>query len=155
MNYIIDACALIDASKNYPINMETFEPIWNKLDEMINEGRLLSSIEVKFEILDEDLLSWLKNRKSLFVPLDRTIQEKVTEILCKFPNFIKLTSIKNSNADPFLVATARIFNERNVTVVTNERKSASNADYVKIPNVCHSYNIRTINLNQFIKEILD
>ena len=147
--YIIDACALIDASKNYPLGKKTFQSIWDKIAEMFEEGTLMSSAEIFDEVKDKDISEWLKSYKSCFIPIDESIQKTTKEILDKFPNMININKNKksSSNGDPFLIATAI---EKQGIVVTNEKNGLN-----KIPAVCKSFNIESINLLQFIDEIME
>lgn len=147
--YIIDACALIDASKNYPLGKKTFQSIWDKIDEMFEEGTLMSSTEIFDEVKDKDISDWLKSYKSNFIPLDESIQKTTKEILDKFPNMININKNKksSSNGDPFLIATAI---EKQGVIVTNEKNGLN-----KIPAVCKAFNIESINLLQFIDEIME
>jgi hypothetical protein len=147
--YIIDACALIDASKNYPLGKKTFQGIWDKISEMFKEGNLMSSAEIFDEVKDKDISEWLKQYKSSFLPLDESIQKTTKEVLKQFPKMININKNKksSSNGDPFLVATAI---EKHGVIVTNERKGEN-----KIPNVCKFYNIESISLIQFIDEIME
>ena len=36
--YIIDACALIEASKNYPLDKKTFQSIWDKISDLFEQN---------------------------------------------------------------------------------------------------------------------
>lgn len=126
---------------------KTFEHVWEKIDELIKEGRLVSSKEVKEELKDDDLKEWAQLHKDIFVPLSKEIQEQTTNILKKFPNMIKISSKGNSNADPFLVATAIILNG---TVVTDE-----NFNQDKIPFVCKELNVPCLSFKDFFDEILE
>ena len=116
--YVIDACALIDAAHNYNMGKKAFAHIWDALDKLVENGTLISSSEILDELKDEDLKTWAKKHKSSFVPLSLEVQEKTKEILQNYPNMIKIQSTSNSNADPFLIATAVL---NNGTLVTNER----------------------------------
>lgn len=147
--YIIDACALIDASKNYPLGKKTFQSIWDKIAEMFEEGTLMSSTEIFDEVKDKDISDWLKSYKSNFIPIDESIQKTTKEILDKFPNMININKNKksSSNGDPFLIATAI---EKQGVIVTNEKNGLN-----KIPAVCKAFNIESINLLQFIDEIME
>lgn len=147
--YIIDACALIDASKNYPLGKKTFQSIWDKIAEMFEEGTLMSSAEILDEVKDKDISDWLKSYKGNFIPIDESIQKTTKEILDKFPNMININKNKksSSNGDPFLIATAI---EKQGIIVTNEKNGLN-----KIPNVCKVFNIESINLLQFIDEIME
>ncbi len=79
--YVIDACALIDAAKNYNMSQKTFSNIWETLDKLVKEGRLVSSVEIMDELKDDDIEKWGKLYKEVFLPLSREIQGKTTEIL--------------------------------------------------------------------------
>ena len=149
--YIIDACALIDAAKEYNMSKKTFSPIWETFEELINNGQLITSTEIQDELKDDDLIAWSKKHKELFVPLTREIQEQVFEVLKKYPTLIKMKSTSNSNGDPFLVATAII---NNGCIITNERPGdEKNGDY-HIPNVCKGFDIPYMSLHAFISEII-
>ncbi len=150
--YVIDACALIDAAKNYNMKKQTFSDIWETFAQMITDGELYSTIEVRDELKDEDLEEWSKLHKELFYPLTQEIQEYTKSILKNYPTLIKMTSKANSNADPFLIATAQVLN---AIVVTNEKSGdVKNGNY-KIPNVCNELNLECLNLQDFIDQIFD
>ena len=150
--YVIDACALINAAQNYNMSKKSFAHIWESLDDMIRRGELISSSEIMDELKDDDLQAWAKQHKECFVPLTKEVQEKTTEVLSKFPTLIKIRSTGNSNADPFLVATAAL---QGGTIVTDERLGDSNTKDYKIPNVCQDLNIPYINLHSFLDRILE
>ena len=150
--YVIDACALINAAQNYNMSKKSFAHIWESLDDMIRRGELISSSEIMDELKDDDLQAWAKQHKECFVPLTKEVQEKTTEVLSKFPTLIKIRSTGNSNADPFLVATAAL---QGGTIVTDERLGDSNTKDYKIPNVCQALNIPYLNLHSFLDRILE
>lgn len=147
--YAIDASSLIEAAKNYNLKLPVFQPIWKKFSEMFEEGALISSIEVFEELKDDDLVEWIKPYKKSFIKLTESIQQNVTEVLKENAQLINLKKNKksSSNGDPFLIATAL---EYGAVVVTNEKPSSD----IKIPAVCKKFNLRSINLNQFIAEIM-
>jgi hypothetical protein len=152
IRYAIDACALIDASNEYNLKKKCFTIVWDKFAELFVTGSLISSIEIYDELKDEDLLSWLKNYKSSFLPLTKEIQDGTTTILYDFPQLIKLRKKSSSNGDPFLIATAI---EYSCFVVTNERFGDESTGDYRIPNVCRKYGIKCINLHEFIDQILE
>ena len=145
--YVIDACALIDAAKNYNMSKKTFSNIWETFNEMVEDGRLISSAEILDELKDDDIEKWGKQHKKAFLPLSREIQEKATEILEKYPNMIKIATKANSNGDPFLIATALV---EGGVVVTNEKRGEN-----KIPNICEKMGVGHIDLNGFLDEVLE
>ena len=150
--YVIDACALIDAARNYNMSKKSFSHIWAALDDLIQNGELISSTEIMDELKDDDLKAWAKQHKECFLPLTRDVQAKTTEVLTQFPTLIKILSTGNSNADPFLIATAAL---QGGTIVTNERLGDSKTKDYKIPNVCQALNIPYMNLHTFLDHILE
>lgn len=150
--YIIDACSLINAAKNYSLGKRTFRPIWEKIENMIEEGYLISSVEVREEIKDDDLVIWCGVNSKMFLPLTEAVQKKATEILREYPTMIKLKSVGNSSADPFLIATAII---EDAIVVTDESLGSEASRDYHIPNICHKFNIECISLNVFLDKILE
>ena len=150
--YAIDACSLINAAKNYNLKKNTFSPIWNKVNDMISEGTLISSVEVRDELRDEDLIDWSNQNQQIFIPLDEEVQKKTSDILRDFPTLIKMKSAGNSNADPFLIATALL---NDATIVSDERIGDESTGDYHIPNVCRRYGIECITLNDFLDRILE
>lgn len=150
--YVIDACALIDAAQHYNMAKKSFSHIWDTLDKMIEQGELVSSTEIMDELKDEDLKSWAKKHKGCFLPLTKDVQDKTSEVLSKFPNLIKIRSTSNSNADPFLIATAVIHGG---SIVTNEKLGDMKTQDCKIPNVCQALDIPCMNLHTFLDTILE
>lgn len=145
--YIIDACALIDAAKNYNMSKKAFAHIWEAFDGLLESAQLISSAEILDELKDDDINEWAKSKKDSFLPLTKEVQEKTTEILQQFPNIIKISTKGSSNGDPFLIATAIL---EQCTIVTNERGKTNG-----IPYVCEILNIPYLSLNAFLDEILE
>ena len=143
--YVIDACSLINASKNYNMSKRTFSRIWEILDRLVADGYLISNSEILDELKDDDISAWGKAHKQAFLPLTFEVQKKTKEILAKYPDMIKITTRGSSNADPFLLATAIL---ENGTIVTDEGPSG-------IPKICNLEGIPWINLNGFLNEILE
>lgn len=150
--YAIDSCSLINAAKNYNMKKTVFYPIWGRIEDLIMSGKLISTIEVKDELKDDDLVEWSKRNNSLFLPLTEDIQRKTVEVLHDFPTMIKMRSSGNSNADPFLIATALV---EGAAIVSDERLGDEKTGDYRIPNVCRRYNIDCITLNDFLDRILE
>ena len=119
---------------------------------MIQNGELISSSEVIDELKDDDLKEWAKGHKECFTPLTKEVQEKTAEVLAQFPTMIKIRSSGNSNADPFLVATAAV---QGGTIVTDEKLGDHKTKDYKIPNVCQALDIPYMNLHTFLDQILE
>ena len=149
--YVMDACALIDAAKEYKMSKKTFSPIWEVFDDLINSGQLITSSEIHDELKDDDLIAWAKTHKDFFVPLSKEIQEQVSVVLSKYPTLIKMKSSSNSNGDPFLVATAIV---NNGCIVTNERWGDEKTGDYHIPNVCKGFDITYMDLHTFLDLVI-
>lgn len=146
--YCIDTSALLDAwLRWYPPDI--FPGLWDKLDQLINESRLIATEEVFIELsYKEDLLfEWAGERQNkLFFPLDDQIQIEVTAILTEFPKLVDQRPGKGT-ADPFVIALAKI---TNATVVTGELPT-NNLQRPKIPDVCNQLNIQCIKITELIR----
>ena len=128
-----------------------FEPVWERLAELIDSGQLRASIEVFTEIKkkDDSLANWCKEHESLFVEIeDDVIQNNVIEILKNYPRLID-TRKGRDGADPFVIAYALTGSPFH-TVVTEEQGGTS--ERPKIPVICESEKIRCISLMQLISE---
>ncbi|MEY8420870.1 DUF4411 family protein [Oscillospiraceae bacterium 44-5] len=150
--YVIDACALIDAAQHYNMSKKSFAHIWTTFEQMIQCGELISSTEVLDELKDDDLKIWAKRHQECFLPLTKDIQLKTSEVLAQFPNLIRIRSTANSNADPFLIATAVLYGG---SIVTNEKLGDMKTLDCKIPNVCQILKIPYMNLHTFLNNILE
>lgn len=145
--YVIDACSLINIAHNYNMSKKSFAGIWEAINKRIEDGSLISSAEVLDELKDKDLAEWAKKHKEAFKPLTSEIQRKTTDILKDYPRIIEMRSRRNSNGDPFLIATAIVFNG---VIVTDEGTKANG-----IPAICQKLNVDYIDSHNFINEILE
>ena len=78
--YVIDACALIDAAKNYNMSKKTFSNIWETLEKLVEDGRLISSMEILDELKDDDIEKWEKQHKEAFLPLSRLVKDHAQDV---------------------------------------------------------------------------
>lgn len=128
--------------------------LYDSFDKMIEDGNLISVKEVYNEMekqhkKDSVTLSELNKIKNIF--LEPTNDEEVKIIHDIYSNTNFRNNIKENNilkgwpvADAFLVAKAKI---EKAILVTNEKFSPNAA---KIPNICEKYNVKYINLQQFL-----
>lgn len=116
---------------------------------MIQRGESISSVEIMDELKDDGPQSWAKQRKECFVPLTKEIQEKTVEVLAQFPTLIKIRSTGNSDADPFLVATAAL---RGGIIVIDEKLGDTKTKDYKIPNVGLAEKVLILALTQKMPE---
>ncbi len=134
--YCLDTSAFIESwQRYYPI--DSFPGIWNELESLIKNKRIIAPKEVLLEIRrkDDDLHKWIKNNEDIFIELDDDFQKAVSEIMTAFPKLVDERSGKSSG-DPFVIALAKI---RKTPVITYEKGGTEQRP--KIPNVCNHYKI--------------
>ena len=83
--YCIDTSALIDLKWVYP--WVTFPTLWEKIGNLIKQGRLIAPQQVLKEIekKDDELLKWLKKHKKMFKMLNQQQVDTAKDILSKLP----------------------------------------------------------------------
>ena len=141
--YCIDASSLIKLKQDY--RRSVFSGVWDKIEELAQEGRMIAPDEVRREIEKDDLLGpWAKKNKNMFRKLDQAQLDTAKEVATHFPNLAKPGKFGPA-ADPFVVALAHLEDQRasspllqqrsRCMVVTEER----GAD--RIPGACKRYNL--------------
>ena len=146
--YSIDTSSLIQGwQRAYPPMM--FRRLWENIDGLMEEGRLIASIEVYYELQrkDDELGQWAKERKSeLFVDIDEDLQIELLSLMRKYPRLVD-TKTGKSGADPFVVALAKI--TPNCLVVSDEAGGSPKSP--KIPTVCSAENLTCLTLLKLIE----
>lgn len=142
MIYIFDSNTLIKIFNHY--YRERFPSFWEKFDEYVSAGKIISVRAVKTELKDgrNSLADFVRQNNIFDMPTNRE-----TEFIAKiFQNqhFQSLISKKvilqgKEVADPYLIARAKILN---ACVVTEEKLK---------PNVCKEFNVPCINLEKFMQ----
>ena len=147
--YSIDTSCLVHGWRRaYP--PKRFPGLWARLDELIESGRLLASIEVfnELEKKDDEIYAWAKERKeSLFREIDDDVQGAIVHIMAQYPKLVD-TGKGKSGGDPFVIAQA-LAADPFFTVVTQEQ--GGSADKPRIPFVCQSEGVPCIDLLALIE----
>lgn len=145
--YVLDSGIIIDLK--YYFN-EVFTSLWERFDEMIKAGEIISSSEVFREIekRDDDAKAIAIKYKKIFRKPEIAEQQYIKEILNNHPELIKSKNINNGYpvADPFVIAKA-IYHKSILVTSESYKQNAHN-----IPNICNEYNIRCLSLRGFFKE---
>lgn len=145
--YCIDTSALMDLMERYPRNV--FQTLWKNIEVLVSQKRLIAPREVLREIIwNTQLLDWAKNHKKMFRDLDTEQLQYVKEIEATHPRLVDPTKT-TPDADPFLIALAKV---ENATVVTSEKHASPTSSRVKIPDVCQVCSIKCINLTEWFNE---
>jgi hypothetical protein len=148
--YCIDSSSLIHASRRaYP--PRRFPRLWTAIDELINDGRLVVSIEVYLELekKDDEVFAWAKDRKDgLCRDIDDDVQTQVIRLMRTYPRLVD-TKKGKSGGDPFVLALA-LSSVPHLVVVSEEKGGSENSP--KIPFVCAREGLRCINLLTLIDD---
>lgn len=124
--------------------------LWERIDGLIQGGRLIATDEVLTEIKrgDDGLIGWSKKRKTMFVAPDKAVEEGVRRIVNRFPNFIPQRSPDGAWADPYVIALAQA---RDAIVVTGEKPTDAKAKSLHIPNICEALAVKSISFLDLIR----
>ena len=145
--YCFDTSAFIGAwERTYPPDVAP--SFWARLDDLVQQGRAVAPEEVKTELVKkaDAVWSWARDRQAMFVPIDGATQAALREVLARFPAMLKNGQRRNA-ADPWVVALAKV---RSLTVVTTEGP-ISGENNPKIPLVCGTFGVKSMNLIDFIR----
>lgn len=150
--YCVDTSSLIALHRQFP--RDVFPGVWENVEKLVASGRLLAPKEVFAEIErgDDELVSWARRHTRMFRPLDAVQIEAARQILAEFPSLAD-ASKETPQADPFVIALAKIGNERPAlpllpnrhVVVTEERRRG-------IPTACARYSIECISLLELFRK---
>jgi hypothetical protein len=133
--------------------------IWNELEQLFDEGKILSHIIVFEELTantkkPDSLTKWTLSKKQYFKGYTSTQAQYVSQIISKFPGLIDYHREKDE-ADPWLIALAieekaqsTLFNLNTEFIVVSEENK--DKPY-KIPAVCRHFNLDHLNLLEFYK----
>ncbi len=144
IKYIFDSGPIIDFKHYYE---DIFFSLWDRFEELIERGRIISSIEVYRELKqrDDDAAAIANKYKNIFHKPIIQEQQYVQEILAKHSELIKFKNIVSGSpvADPFIIAQAIV---RKATLVTTERFKPNAHN---VPNICKEYGVNVLNLKDF------
>lgn len=155
--YIVDASSLISLNRFNEDVIEIPKNVWQRLDELLEDGTLTSIRCVYNEIVTDstkpDKISlWLKPKKLQFPNPTNQQVLYMAEAVNQFSGLVNPDSEKEQ-ADPWLVAYARemseLDKEHEYVIVTQENKNSP----IKIPAAAKHYRIRSINLKEFFVEV--
>lgn len=147
--YIIDTSSIIDLFRVYP--SDVFPKLWENIDVLIKQGRIISHEEVLKELSkkDDDAYKWAKQRKNMFKTITSEQIKIVKNIISKFPKLVDLN--KEIDADPWLIALAlekekqkKLLPKIEIKIIVTQEKFKPNK--VNIPFVCREFGIECINI---------
>jgi hypothetical protein len=153
MIYVFDNSSLSNILDHY--YQDRFPSFWEKFNEMVTQGDLISVREVRNELsgkFDDDKIEILmKHNEDFFADPTNEELSFITEIYSvkHFQQNLERKKLLSGGyfADPFVIAKARAVEG---TVVTEEHFKENGA---KIPNICDYFKIPCIKLEGFLKEV--
>lgn len=150
MIYVFDTNSLSNVLNHY--YRDRFPSFWEKLDDMIRQGYLLSVRECRGELqdkfADEEIERLAKHNPDFFVRPTSEELAFITQVysVSHFRQNLERKKLLGGGyfADPFIIAKA---NAVDGLVVTEE---ALRENAAKIPNICKHFNIGCVNLEGFL-----
>lgn len=151
MAYLLDANVLIQA-KNYHYGFTLCPGFWMWLDYSNKAGRVLSIKAVRDELmaLEDELSSWVKPRKDLFVPTDDGTTFESLKLLSSWvmEKYRPAAQAEFMGAADFkLIGYAHAHNH---IIVTHE--VAAYGEKVKIPNACVALGVTHMSPFQMLRK---
>lgn len=153
--YLIDTSALIILESTFKYDNPVFTAIWEEIEDLIGKGcfKTIDFVEDEinsYEGKEDFLKKWVhKWKKYLVVETDAVSINAArpiinTEYSSGFFDSKKQAEGKEE-ADPYLIAYSKV---HNCVLITNESKTKHN----KIPAVSKKYNVKCIDINEFLIE---
>lgn len=149
--YTIDMSSIKELHERYPKNL--FPTIWQHIESLIQNGQLVSHIEVQREIknttnLKDKLLLWSNKNKKIFMSIDACQTSKIPSIQSKYNKGEWQNKMNRTGpwADPYLIAMAMC---ESATIITQESKMKAN----RIPPIGNQLGVKSLNLLEFFQEL--
>ena len=141
--YIIDTSSILSQKPTEPHRRQVYKSLWNKIDDYIKHGVIVTCSEVAEEIKDKSIKEWLHAQRCCILDIDIEIQLNVRKIVSENPKMIEFTNGKGtSSGDAFLIATAMKYG---LIIISEENQDKP----TKIPQISKSYGIESVNITGF------
>lgn len=152
--YTIDSSSLMAIFSDTPwVSKNTNAGLWDRIQMMINEGIIVSHVEVLAEIKKdgkkgEELFDWAHSHEYVFKKYEENLEGQIIRNMsARYKQFVNNGGKPSeAHADPWLIAQAK---RRKLVIISEETLSGS-ADPArwKLPNVCAdpSFGVQCINL---------
>ncbi len=146
--YCADTSAFVELKRGSPLDL--YPTPWNRLDELMTAGRLISPNEVLKELSkrDDQLYRWAKSRERFFLSPDEELQNCLTDVMAVFPDCVKEYTTGGPFADPYVVALAMC---KGASVLTFEKKDQSNS-LPRIPKMCEHFKVEWMNTHDMFRK---
>lgn len=146
--YCIDSSALINLTRYPGYPRDIFPAIWERLEEMIKAGELISHIEVYREIEErkDPLYEWCKLNKRMFKDIDDCQVRMIRKVESLYDaDYWGKELNRNHWADPWLIALSIC---KGAIIITDEKDKPNS-----IPYIVDKLQIKCLKLLEFFREI--
>jgi len=157
MKYILDTNIIRTLLNSFPKKGKRYEEVWQKIDEMIDNGTVISTDECYNELSNQfsdgsEEYQWFHDRKEMFKNPDDRESIIISQLLLD-PKMRETVHQKNilenrPSADIYIVAKGKSLGG---IVVTKEKYRPNSA---QLPNICKESGVECITYDDFM-EILD
>ncbi|MFA4646050.1 DUF4411 family protein [Pyrococcus kukulkanii] len=156
--YVIDTSALIDMARWYPMDRKFFRPIWDKLEVLVNAGKIVAPYEVYRELKSrsDELLEWVQKRRFMFIHPDQGQVNILMRVKAVYDEdyWEREANKAGAWADPWVVTLALHYREvalinDDVMIVTQENKRKRN----RIPYIASQFGINSFDVLEFLWDI--
>lgn len=144
--YSFDTCVLIQIEDNFPPDL--FGGLWDKLTELVDNGRFIVAREVKREYeakAQGPMLAWIRQYASQIVDPDPEATFGEAQSNAELATLVGDPDGPKPHADPFVVALAL---RLGLAVVTNEVAKGGGK---KIPKVCERVGVDCTSLHGMLR----
>ena len=162
--FLIDSNSLITPYLSY-YSFDLAPGFWRQLEKVINEGKVAILDMVKNEILqgNDELRGWMEQ-----IEIGHYIDRRIPEILSRWSEILEYIQkspyykpaaleewARDSVADPWLIATASVFDYTLVTFETpnNSLNVNQKSKNPKIPDVAKEFGVRTVWLFDMMRSL--
>jgi len=141
--YIIDTCSLFEQTADRKYNRAIHKTLWSKIEQLIKSKQIVVCTDISNEIKKNEELGedYLVNKQCEVLEATQNIQDKVIEIVNKYPEMLKFKEGPGqSSGDAFLIATAIVYK---LTIITEENPKKIG----KIPDIASKCGVEVVNIN--------
>lgn len=148
--YCIDTSALIELKPYWP---ETFHTLWQDIERLVVERRLLAPVSVLGELEDyqgsaDVILRWARRHRKMFVGLELEQQRLLRKHSSVLRQVVDPRKTKE-DADPYVIVLAMA---EGCAVITSERKRKELSQRMRIPDACDLLGINCLSLQDWFQK---
>lgn len=134
--YVVDSSAIIRRSKYQCYDKDAFKNHWRNFDQMIQDGIIVSTIQVELEIQAKNFeaLQWAEDNNVMFQSLTSLATDEYNQLAIDFDEWFNGPQSKFPWADPEIIAFAKA---HDLVVVTMEKWNCkTEIQNHRIPTIC-------------------